>query len=234
VRDLRGRGVIAAEGSSEPGREQREPAYRYHAVLLLLLVLVVFEILAPDDDWSRAVAVALESGALLVAVATSRARSEIRRTRAAVIGAGALLLVIAVASGLLSPGLSSLLTGLLAAAIPLALVGGLLRLIRSRGVTVAAVAGALAIYLLLGLLFAGTIGFVARVDDAPYFTSGTDGSWGDRVYYSFTVMTTTGFGDFTAATSLGHALAVVEMLFGQIYLVTVIGVLIGNLVRRQL
>lgn len=220
--------------SGDPGgHDGREPAYRYHAVLLLLLLLVVFEVLAPDDDWSRAVALALESAALLVAVATQRARSEIRRTRVGVISAGGALLVIAVASGVLSPALSSLLTGLVTAAIPLALVGGLLRLVRSQGVTVPAVSGALAVYLLLGLLFASAIGFVAHVSDTPYFANGTDGAWGDRVYYSFTVMTTTGFGDYTAAIPVGHALAVVEMLFGQIYLVTIIGILVGNLVRRQ-
>ena len=44
------------------------------------------------------------------------------------------------------------------------------------------------------------------------------------MYYSFTVLTTTGFGDLTAAEPVGHALAVVEMLGGQLYLVTVIGV----------
>ena len=48
---------------------------------------------------------------------------------------------------------------------------------------------------------------------------------GDRVYYSFTVLTTTGFGDYTAAKPVGHALAALEMLTGQLYLVTVIGVL---------
>jgi hypothetical protein len=53
------------------------------------------------------------------------------------------------------------------------------------------------------------------------------------VYFSFTVLTTTGFGDFTAATSVGHALAVVEMLLGQLYLVTVIGILVGNLARQR-
>ncbi len=46
-------------------------------------------------------------------------------------------------------------------------------------------------------------------------------------------MTTTGFGDFTAATHVGRALAVVEMLVGQIYLVTVIGVLVGNFAGRR-
>jgi hypothetical protein len=56
---------------------------------------------------------------------------------------------------------------------------------------------------------------------------------GDRVYYSFTVLTTTGFGDYTTATPVGHALAVFEMLTGQLYLVTVIGVLVGNFAGRR-
>ena len=52
------------------------------------------------------------------------------------------------------------------------------------------------------------------------------------MYFSFTVLTTTGFGDLTAQNPLGRALAVLEMLVGQIYLVTVIGVLVGNFRRR--
>ncbi len=53
----------------------------------------------------------------------------------------------------------------------------------------------------------------------------------EQVYFSFTTMTTTGYGDLTPATNVGHALAVLEMLLGQIYLVTVIGLLVGNLTR---
>ena len=46
------------------------------------------------------------------------------------------------------------------------------------------------------------------------------------------MLTTTGFGDLTAAEPVGRALAVLEMLVGQLYLVTVIGVLIGSFGRR--
>jgi hypothetical protein len=56
---------------------------------------------------------------------------------------------------------------------------------------------------------------------------------GDRLYFSFAVLTTTGFGDFSPATPTGHALAVIEMLTGQLYLVTAIGLLIGNFAGRQ-
>ncbi|MGO9496862.1 MAG: ion channel [Solirubrobacteraceae bacterium] len=113
------------------------------------------------------------------------------------------------------------------------IVGGLLRLLREHGVTVQAVAGALAVYLSVGLLFGWIIGFVTHVDSTLYFAQHTDGTEGDRVYFSFTVLTTTGFGDFSPATAFGHALAVIEMLTGQLYLVTVIGLLIGNFVSRQ-
>jgi hypothetical protein len=73
---------------------------------------------------------------------------------------------------------------------------------------------------------------ISHAESAPYFTQGRDGDQAERVYYSFTCLTTTGFGDFTAAQPLGRALAVVEMLGGQLYLVTVIGVLVGGLVGR--
>ena len=107
-----------------------------------------------------------------------------------------------------------------------------MRLLRARGVTVQAVAGALAIYLSIGLVFGWIISLMTHLGAAPYFAQHTSGTAGDRVYFSFTVLTTTGFGDFSAATPSGHALAVIEMLTGQLYLVTVIGLLVGNFAGR--
>jgi len=215
-------------------RSAGDPArYRFGAVLALTLALLVFIILAPAADWSRAVALLLESAALVVAVATSRARSEVRRSRAVAVGVAGAIVVVAVAAGLVAEWAVALLSGALAVAIPLSLVRGLVRLVGQSGATLQAVAGALTIYLLIGLLFAWISGFIVHVDDAPYFASGTDGTTSERVYFSLTVLTTTGFGDFTAGQPLGRALAVVEMLTGQIYLVTVIGVLVGSLAQRR-
>ena len=104
---------------------------------------------------------------------------------------------------------------------------------RLRGVTLQVVMGALTIYVMTGLIFAWVVSLVAEIGDAAYFAQGGDATQGDRVYYSFTVLTTTGFGDYTAATPVGHALAVVEMLVGQLYLVTVIGVIVGDLASRS-
>ena len=214
---------------------EAEPAagFRYGAVFLIVLTLAVFQILAPDADWARAIAIALAGAGLVVAINTSRAGRRVRRARSRIVGIAASLIVIGVATGVLSQAVAFFVGTMLAAAIPVTLGGGLLRLIRERGVTLQAVAGALTIYLTVGLLFASLIGFISRVESGAYFKQSANVSNGTRVYYSFTVLTTTGFGDYTAANPTGHAIAVLEMLIGQIYLVTVIGVLVGNFAGRQ-
>jgi hypothetical protein len=210
-----------------------QPQHRYFAVLVLSLAAVVFLIGAPAADWSLGLALAIQGAALVVTIATSRERRAVRRRRTLAVGLALIAAVILIALGFVPRWLSAGAAVLLTAAVPIALVRGLLRLLRDRGVSAQAVAGSLAIYLSIGLIFAWIIGFIAQVSSTPYFAQGTSGSQGDKVYYSFTVMTTTGFGDFSPATPAGHAVAVIEMLTGQLYLVTVIGLLIGNFAARR-
>ena len=143
-----------------------------------------------------------------------------------------IVLIVGVGTGAISEEVTAVLLALVTAAVPVQIVRGVTRLLRERGVTLQAVAGALATYLSIGLVFAWVISFITDVDAAPYFAQHTDGTVGDRVYFSFTVLTTTGFGDFSASTPAGHAPAVIEMLTGQLYLV-VIGLLIGSFVERR-
>jgi hypothetical protein len=227
------RAGVACVGAGDDAID-RPPQFRYIAVLVLAFAVVVFEIAAPSADWSRAVAIAIEGLALVVTVATSRAHSSVRRRRAAAIGSTTIVVVTLIAVGVAPRWFTAAFAAVVTAAIPVALVRGLLRLMVERGVTVEAVAGAVAIYLTLGLIFSWVIAFVAQLGGStPYFAQHTNGSQGDKVYFSFTVLTTTGFGDFTPATSLGHAIAVIEMLTGQLYLVTVIGLLVGNFAARR-
>jgi Ion channel len=223
--------AVAADTSTE---SSSDAPFRYGVVFLILLTLLVFDVIAPDASWAWAISLALAGAALTLAVATSRTRDrEFQRARALVVGALAVIVVALVAADVISEGATFLLSTLVLALIPIMLGGGLWRLIGQKGVTIQAVAGALAIYLVIGLLFGSLIGFVARVDNGQYFEQATNVSNGVRVYYSFTVLTTTGFGDYTSRTPVGHALAVLEMLMGQLYLVTVIGVLVGNFAGRR-
>jgi hypothetical protein len=207
--------------------------FRYGAVFLLTLTLLVFVIVTPDENWSRAVGCALQWLALLTVVATSRASTNVRRPMAVVLLALATFTVVGEAAGGLSHAVLFAISGLLSVAIAIALIRGLARLVRGRGVTLQAVAGALTLYLLLGLVFAWGIGFASKAGTGQYFAEQANASTSQIVYYSFTALTTTGFGDLTAATHVGRALAVVEMLLGQLYLVTVIGVLVGSFAGRS-
>ena len=209
------------------------PSYRYFAVLALTLAGVVFLIAAPAADWSRAVALGIEGLALVVTIGTSRERQTVRKRRALAVGLGLLAFVVLVAAGIAPRWLIALVAVIVTAGVPVALTRGLVRLLRDFGATASAVAGSLAIYLSTGVVFAWIVGFIAQVASTPYFAQHTSGTQGDKVYYSFTTLTTTGFGDLTPATSAGHALAVIEMLTGQLYLVTVIGLLIGNYAGRR-
>jgi hypothetical protein len=230
--------VALSSGSRLPvegGDEDRvsPPQFRYFVVFGLMLASVVFLIAAPSADWSRALAIGIGGTALVVTVATSREREMVRRRQATALGVAMIAVVVLIALGLLPKWLVSAIAVFVTAGVPVALARGLLRLLGKDGVTLQSVAGSLAIYLSVGLLFAWVIGFVAQVESTPYFAQHPSSTQGEKVYYSFTTLTTTGYGDFSPANPAGHAIAVIEMLTGQLYLVTVIGLLIGNFAARR-
>lgn len=223
----------AAPRGGTPSVHRRAPQFRYFAVLWLVALAVVFLIAAPTADWSRAVGLALLGSALVTTVATSRASESVRERLALSIAVLTIAAILLIAFGLAPRWFVSLAGVSITTAIPIALGRGLLRLLRERGVTLQAVAGSLAIYLSVGMIFAWIVAFLSQITNTPYFAQHTDGTQGEKIYFSFSVLTTTGFGDYTPATPAGHAFAVIEMLTGQLYLVTVIGLLIGNFAGRR-
>ena len=207
--------------------------HRYGLVLFATAILAVFSLVVPDTGPDRVLAFLGAAATLLIGVATSEAPA---RTRRAVAVALAAMVVVGAITALFAEpepagvlGAAALLSGATIGVIS----GGLFRLIVERGVVVQAVLGALAVYLLIGLTFAFVIGALAEGLHAPYFAQGGDIEQSRRTYFSFTVLTTTGFGDLTPAEGIGRLLAVLEMLLGQLYLVTVISLLVGNLGRRR-
>lgn len=214
-------------------RSGQEAAYRYGAVLALSIVAVVFFIVAPERPLSRAIGLLLMTSMLLTVVVTGRGDVVVRR----IVASGAALVAIGVALAIALHGLAAWI----GSAVGIVLIGGTLvelvvglaRMLRTQGVTIRAVSGALAVYLLFGLLIALLVNVGARVDSGDFFAQGTDGTQSQHVYFAFTTMTTTGYGDLTPANPYGRAIAVIAMLVGQIYLVTVIAMLVGNLRRRR-
>ncbi len=105
------------------------------------------------------------------------------------------------------------------------------RILSSPTITVRLVLGALAIYLLVGLTYAYLYPVISAVTDQPFFVQTDTPGAIDYVYFSYVTLTTVGYGDFTAATSVGRMIAVSEALTGQLYLVSAVALLVGNIGR---
>jgi hypothetical protein len=211
----------------------RDAGFRYGAVLTLTVAITTFALVAPDGIGARLIEFAVASAVLVAATRTSGAQPDVRHAAVGVAVTAAVLAAVAGVAGAPQGMLVLAATSVVFVATIAVILGGLVRLVRARGVTVQSVLGALAVYLLVGLAFGFLIGALATGTSGDYFAQGTDGVQSQRVYFSFTSLTTTGFGDLTPATTAGRAVTVLEMLLGQLYLVTVISILVGNLGRRR-
>ena len=87
---------------------------------------------------------------------------------------------------------------------------------------------------LIGLVFANIYAVVETIGGSPFFAQIEDAAFADFVYFSYVTLATVGYGDLSAAATPGRMLAVANGLLGQIYLVTVVAIIVGNLGRSRL
>jgi Ion channel len=209
--------------------------HSYAIVFALVALSFIVQASLPDGNLTRLVIIWLQAATLVVAVRIAHSK------RWPIRAASALAALIAVAApimwlvhGSIPDGVMAIATALLVGVAPLVIAGGLVRDVRAAGaVTSEALTGVLSIYLLAGMFFSFIYSAVDTIGDEPFFEQLAHPDRADYLYYSYTTLTTTGFGDFTAATELGRTLSVVEALTGQIYLVTVVAVIVSNLRPRR-
>jgi voltage-gated potassium channel Kch len=105
-------------------------------------------------------------------------------------------------------------------------------LIRRRVIDLRTVLGAVCVYILLGMLWSFAYAAIGTIQSDPFFLEQQTATVADYLYFSFVTLTTVGYGDLTAAGGLGRAIASLEAVIGQLYLVTVIALLVSNLAGR--
>jgi Ion channel len=207
----------------------------YGIVFVLVLLSFVVQASAPDSDFTRLVIIWLQGATLVFAVRIARAdHRPVRLAAAVALLVGIAAPVLWLVHGSIPDGIAAIATGLLVAVAPPVIASGLVRDMRAAGqVTGQTLSGVLSIYLLAGMFFSFAFAAVGVIGDEPFFAEVADPTRSDYLYFSYTTLTTTGFGDFTAATELGRTLAVVEALVGQIYLVTIVALIVSNLRPRR-
>jgi hypothetical protein len=103
------------------------------------------------------------------------------------------------------------------------------RLLRHRRATRSTLLGAVSAYLLIAVAFAFVFLSIDRF--TPFF--GAEEPTTTAMYYSLVTITTLGYGDVVAATSLGRLLSTLEAVVGQVYLVTLVAMIVGLLTQAR-
>jgi hypothetical protein len=208
----------------------------YGLVLLLVIASSVVQLAFSGSDFTRFLTVSLQAATLVAAVRTAGVRRPgVRLAVLAATLAVAASVALWLARGDIPAAPAAIVNGLLVAVAPAVLAGGLVAELRARrDVTVRTLSGVLAIYLLAGMFFSFMYGVIGAVDADALFVGRSHASPAELLYFSFVTLTTVGYGDFAPAADLSRAFAVAEMLVGQIYLITVVSLIVGHLgaVRR--
>ncbi len=101
------------------------------------------------------------------------------------------------------------------------------RVLAKREVTIQSIYGALSAYLITGLMFASVYTALDHLGETTFFANNQPANTQTFQYFSFTTLTTLGYGDFTAAESGGRSIAVMEALTGQVFLATLVARLVS-------
>jgi hypothetical protein len=195
---------------------------------ILLLVLVATYLLSAFTT-GRLIAdlqVALFLALLLLALRTAplTTRTTRRAGAVALVGSGCSAVVILTGTEA-GAGAADIWNGLLLFATAAVIVR---RVIGQPTVTLQSIYGALSAYMIIGLMFAAFYAATGRLDHSPFFAHGQPASVKTYQYFSFTTLTTLGYGDFTAANSNGMAIAVIEAMTGQVFLATLVARLVAG------
>lgn len=215
--------------------QSRERRKRFGLLLASLTAVFFVEGVAKSGHVEQVVISILLAATLVLSLWVAEAKRVVMVPALIVTGGLAVAGIVASIAGNPDAAGVAILNLLLAIGAPPAIIVGTARTLRARKqVTLEAVFGVLCLYLLLGMLFAFVYVIVGRANGDAFFAAHQSVTTAHTLYFSFTTLTTVGYGDFTAASNLGHTLSNAEALIGQIYLVTVVSLIVGNLGLRRM
>jgi ion channel len=193
-------------------------------VLLLVVATYVLASLTRFSGWSAVALAAVGGASVVVALGSSGAPPRVVRGSAGVVGVAVCLALAGALGG--GDGFYAA-AGLLQTLLLVVATFWVLRVVLTQpAVDFRTILGAISVYMIFGLLFTSLYMALDRLQSAPFFAHGGAGT-GDFIFFSFTTLTTTGYGNLVPAGQPGQMFAGLEMLLGQIFLVTLVAGLVS-------
>jgi len=207
---------------------------RYGLLLVATVASVAVQGVVQPGSVQQIVVTALAGGTLVLAFHAGSLAPRLTKAVTVFAAAAVAVAVFRATAGGIGEGAARAVNAALVALGPPAVAIGLLRELRAtQEVRIEAVSGVLCLYVLIGMAFGFLYGAIDNLGGDPFFAGGTPASVSHCLYFSLTTLATVGYGDFVARSDLGHTLAVSEALIGQIYLVTVVSLIVSNLRRPE-
>lgn len=191
------------------------------AILLTTYLLSAFV----RTKWLGALELAMFTASGLLALRNSPLRSRTSRlVITSAIAVSSAIIVISLSLGTpTGRGIAGIWTGLLL----LLTVGLVLRqILLLPTVTIQSIFGVISSYLIIGLMFAAFYSAISYLQGS-FFAAGQPGNVSTFQYFSFTTLTTLGYGDFTPLANGARAVAMIEAMTGQIFLATLVARLVS-------
>jgi len=189
---------------------------------VLLLIFAAYAVaITLDQSWALSLVLAVQMVTVWVSLRTSHARRLLRLIASVLVVFSAAVAVL----HLFRPDSESVgiaawvLASLLYFVAPLSI---LRHLVSRKVVDLETVLGAIAAYLLIGMFFALVYQSMAHLQGGAFFGTEGEGNFPQDLFFSFTTLTTTGYGNLVPADNPGQTFAVAEMLIGQLFLVSAV------------
>jgi voltage-gated potassium channel len=113
----------------------------------------------------------------------------------------------------------------------------LIHVLKDKKISINEIYGAICVYLLLGTIWGLFYFLIAYLNPSaivsPTPITNHESQMTQSLYFSFITLTSTGYGDIYPVTSMARVVAYLEAIVGQLYLVVLIGWMVGALAHRN-
>ena len=223
-------------GSDAPPDEppaEKPPRFADSYGLVLVLLIASYFVMAFGGDYhyGRMLSLVVLAATTWLALRASQVQRRVLRYAMAVIPVATLAAIALsmLGSDNLARGVQATLTAVLVVVAPVAIVK---RVAAHMVINMNTFYGAICVYLLIAMFFASSYAVIGAASGQGYFAQiqpPAKASSVDYLYFSLTTITTVGYGDLTARGDVGRMTAVLEAILGQLYLITVVALVVQNL-----
>ena len=195
--------------------------------LVLLLVLVTYTLasLIENRGWTSVLLTAATGATSVVALVSSHARARFVRVALWFAVVAVVLAAIGAAAG--DRTWLNLASAIQVSLLAVAMAAVLRRVVTAPEVGSRTILGALSVYAVLGILFTFVYGVIDRIQAGAFFEGHPHTSGSDFLFFSYTTLTTTGYGNLVPGGQPGKLVSGLEMMAGQVFLVTLVAGLVS-------